>query len=33
MNVNPPLPKAIRIGAVLSLIAALVAFGVRVSEA
>jgi outer membrane protein len=33
MNVNPRLPKAIRIGAVLSLIAALVAFGVRVSEA
>jgi outer membrane protein len=31
MNVNPP--KAIRIGAVLSLIAALVAFAVRASEA
>jgi outer membrane protein TolC len=33
MNVIPPLPKAIRIGALLSVIAALVAFGVRVSEA
>ncbi|HEY2165406.1 MAG TPA: TolC family protein, partial [Gemmatimonadaceae bacterium] len=30
---NLPIPKAIRIGAVLSVIAALIAFGVRVSEA
>ena len=33
MNVNSPSPRAIRIGAVLSVIAALVAFAVRVSEA
>ena len=33
MNVNPPPPRAIRIGAVLSVIVALVAFAVRASEA